>query len=300
MSQPPFQSVIVPLDLTPASDRVVERVSLLPLAEDAEVTLLHVVPGSLGREARARAQADARKALAAAGKHLTRRCPGLTVEPIVTAGSAADEIAAHARAVEAELIVMGRGASRGLAELFLGSTAERVIRQARFPVLVARQLARAWARPLLAIEVDDASAEVVRLALRLLPAPRPPLSVVHAYDTPYSGMVYPSLSREHAQEYRAHHRAQALESLTRALAKTPGAAEVTWTPLARFGSPRAVIPKTVARLRADLLVLGTHGHAGLAHALLGTVAGDVLREVSCDVLIVPPHHERAKRKGGAS
>lgn len=34
-------------------------------------------------------------------------------------------------------------------------------------------------------------------------------------------------------------------------------------------------------------MLGTHGYSGVAHVLLGTVAGDVLREVACDVLVVP-------------
>ena len=29
------------------------------------------------------------------------------------------------------------------------------------------------------------------------------------------------------------------------------------------------------------------GRSGIAHVLLGTVAGDVLREVACDVLVVP-------------
>jgi nucleotide-binding universal stress UspA family protein len=37
-----------------------------------------------------------------------------------------------------------------------------------------------------------------------------------------------------------------------------------------------------------LLVLGTRGYTGVAHILFGTVAGDVLRAVACDVLVVPP------------
>lgn len=37
---------------------------------------------------------------------------------------------------------------------------------------------------------------------------------------------------------------------------------------------------------ADLVVLGTHGRTGLAHALLGSVAERVLRTASCPVLTV--------------
>ena len=37
-----FHSLLVPIDLSPASDRVVGRVAQLPLAEGCRITLLHV------------------------------------------------------------------------------------------------------------------------------------------------------------------------------------------------------------------------------------------------------------------
>jgi nucleotide-binding universal stress UspA family protein len=66
-----------------------------------------------------------------------------------------------------------------------------------------------------------------------------------------------------------------------------------WKLLVRCGSPRLVIKKAVKKADTDLLVLGTRGFTGVAHLFLGTVAGDVLRDVACDVLVVPP---RASRK----
>jgi nucleotide-binding universal stress UspA family protein len=38
---------------------------------------------------------------------------------------------------------------------------------------------------------------------------------------------------------------------------------------------------------ADLIVIGTHGRRGLAHALLGSVAERVVQRASCPVLSVP-------------
>jgi nucleotide-binding universal stress UspA family protein len=38
---------------------------------------------------------------------------------------------------------------------------------------------------------------------------------------------------------------------------------------------------------ADLIVVGTHGRTGLAHAMLGSVAERVVRRASCPVLTVP-------------
>lgn len=42
------------------------------------------------------------------------------------------------------------------------------------------------------------------------------------------------------------------------------------------------------RMKADLLVLGTHGRTGVAHALVGSVAEVVIRSAPCPVLVVPP------------
>ena len=61
-----------------------------------------------------------------------------------------------------------------------------------------------------------------------------------------------------------------------------------------FVNVRSVIKAAVKRIDADLLLLGTHAYAGMSRAFLGTVAGDVLRNVSCDVLVVPPRHARAR------
>jgi nucleotide-binding universal stress UspA family protein len=60
----------------------------------------------------------------------------------------------------------------------------------------------------------------------------------------------------------------------------------------RYGSARTVIEKAVKQKECDLLVLGTHGFSGVAHVFLGTVAGDVLRQVACDVLVAPPSAAR--------
>jgi nucleotide-binding universal stress UspA family protein len=40
---------------------------------------------------------------------------------------------------------------------------------------------------------------------------------------------------------------------------------------------------------ADLIIMGTHGRSGLAHALLGSNAERVIQHAPCPVLIVPRH-----------
>jgi len=52
-----------------------------------------------------------------------------------------------------------------------------------------------------------------------------------------------------------------------------------------FGSPKSVILSQAAALYSDLIVLGTHGHRGIAR-LLGSTANAVSHNARCDVLTV--------------
>ncbi|WP_437630180.1 universal stress protein [Sorangium sp. So ce854] len=291
-----FRSLLVPVDLSPASDRVIGRVALLPLAEGARITLLHVLPEGLTPRAQERAEGDARKALQAEAEALARELPGsVTIHHAVRMGAAAAEIVQHAGAVAADLVVMGRAGGAALRDLFFGSTAERVLRQARLPVLVVRLRPRApYRRPALALALDDAARDAAITLLRVVPPPRPAVSVLHACDAPYQELVYSSLPEEEIEACREERERKAHEELAHALAAALAEAKVplddapAWKTRVRHGSPRALIEKAVKKADADLLALGTHGRSGVAHAFLGTVAGDVLRAVACDVLVVPP------------
>lgn len=289
-------SLLVPIDLTPNSDRVLGRLLLLPLADDARVTILHVVPDSLRASELRDAERDASKALAGEVRHLQKSLPkSVCIQPLVKVGVAVTEISACAQKVKAELIVMGRGGGRVLREAFLGSTAERVVRQARLPVLVVRLAPRhAYGRPAVALDFDRAAHEVVRLLLLVLPPPRPRVSVIHAYDFPYGGLVYPSLAEEEADGEKSELQLEATEKLTRLLAAALAKAKVPpedaprWKTHVRYGSPHVVVEKVMRRSETDLLLLGTRGFSRAAYIFLGTIAGDLLREAKCDVLLVPP------------
>ena len=296
----PFRSLLVPIDLSPSSDRVLGRLPLLPLAEDARVTVLHVVPSGMTSTEQRNAARDAIKALAAEVRHQRKALPrGVTIEPLVKAGATAKTISSYAARMKTELVVMGRGSGSSLRDGFIGSTAERVIRQAKIPVLVVRLAPRSpYRRPALAIALDEAAYEAIAVLLRMLPTPRSAVTVIHAFDAPYRSYFYPSLSGTTADERRDELQLKAASEISGLLRKALARANVlpanapAWKAHVRFGSPRTVVEQVVTRSDADLLVLGTHGRSGAPYLLLGTVAGDLLRQSKCDVLVVPPAPSR--------
>ena len=54
----------------------------------------------------------------------------------------------------------------------------------------------------------------------------------------------------------------------------------------RVGAPAEEIVRYADLYDADLIIMGTHGRGGIAHALMGSVAEQVVRAAPCPVLLV--------------
>lgn len=83
------------------------------------------------------------------------------------------------------------------------------------------------------------------------------------------------LKEEHAQ---LHEMAQALASES-----------LDIQPVMVMGATTETILNEAGRIKADLIVMGTHGRRGLAKAFLGSTSDDVLRANRYPVLVVPTH-----------
>ncbi len=133
------------------------------------------------------------------------------------------------------------------------------------------------------------SRAAIRQALQIAPDAR--FHLVHAYELPFRGFLAgQSVASEAAYAERLELNAflkeemDALERRARDLGSVPGKVETTIAE----GDPRAVLRDVCTRTNADLLVLGTHGRAGVSRAIWGSVAADMLEEPPCDMLIVRP------------
>lgn len=264
--------ILVAVDLSPSSAAVIERAARLPLAADASFSLLHVLPGGIGPALvpDTAAEAEAQRGLAAAAAQLSERvAAGVEVSTALVYGTPFVEIIRRARDQRAELVVIGRHGHRAFVDALIGSTAERVVRKGDVPALIVSGTPRGpYRRALVAVDLSDTSRRALELALRVIDAQAGPIAVVHSWTTAAGGDP-------------AEREGNALGDFLAQYGEDAARWEVVVGP----GDARVVILGEAARRHADLLVLGTHGRSGLAHALVGSVAEAVVRNAPCDVLV---------------
>jgi len=66
----------------------------------------------------------------------------------------------------------------------------------------------------------------------------------------------------------------------------PALGDVKVTTEVLFGPPASTIVEAAGTNKADLIVMGTHGHGAVRHALMGNVAERVVRTAVCPVLTI--------------
>ncbi|MGQ0659218.1 MAG: universal stress protein [Chromatiales bacterium] len=143
-------------------------------------------------------------------------------------------------------------------------------------------------RILCATDFSNASRRAYEYAIDLATKLKAEIVLVHAYQVPTytlpDGMVEVPVEVESEVRKRL---GEQLEAFQRS-ADTKGVAVRTQL---SDGVPYVEITHAARELRADLIVIGTHGRTGLAHLLLGSVAERVVRISEIPVLTIRSHSE---------
>lgn len=134
-------------------------------------------------------------------------------------------------------------------------------------------------------DLSQHSDEALERAIGLALLHRAKIVLVHAQasETPVAEVDNALLSQlgEVSAAIRAEEAARLAGKLAEIQALDLRAAVIT-----RVGPPDEVLATAAHDEQADLIVVGTHGHSGVARFLLGSVAGTVIRRAPCDVLVV--------------
>lgn len=219
---------------------------------------------------------------------VTGRAPD-AFEVNITTGAADAELLRVAEEVGATLIVTGSRGLTGIRRLLLGNVAERVVRYAHCPVLVARQH-EPTNRVLAPTDLSEHATPGVNLAGQIALLRGSQFVVMHSLDIvprPAFGFTVPfgGLPVIPPPEVVAQARTGAEEVLAGMLDRlgVKGERRVI------DGDAATTIIQTADQMGADLVVVSTHGRTGLARMALGSVAEKVVRGAHCSVLVVRSH-----------
>ncbi len=289
--------ILVATDLSAHAGRAETRAAMLAQSMGAgKLVLLHVVPrlpleaftNILERTPLETEQSlldAARAALEERAKRLGTQY-AITTETAVRIGRAHLGIAEEADARDAGLVVVGGYGADLVRELFLGATAEKVLRRSLRPVLIVKQEpAAAYRRLLVPVDFSPSSTRALDWAQAVSRGAE--VTVAHIYEAPYeSTLRYASVENRVLEAYQAAARRQAQETM-RGLLEPRRAAGTDFLQRMLHGHPAAGIRELAEEMRPDLIVMGKHGQSELEELLLGSVTKHVLFETHCDMLVAP-------------
>ena len=208
---------------------------------------------------------------------------GLSEAPIhVRAGMAAPIVADLADELEADLIVVGAHPRPAVARTLVGSTAERVLRLARRPVMAAVEARREPFRRILAgIDLSGQSGRVLQTAAAFAQTDKAALRALYVQE-PLPMMLVEAAVLDGDEVLR-----RSREQMGRHLeeAGLPSGVEIDGR--MREGDAGEEIMKEAQDWDADLIVVGSHGFGFFDRLLLGNTSLHVLRHGDRATVIVP-------------
>ncbi len=278
-------TVLVAVDFSEGADAAIEHAAGIARHLGARIVLAHAhLPLDT---VLARAERDTEEMLRGRLEQLQAglKARGLTADIQLLLGSAPAILAEAAAQLEADLIVMGSRGLTGFRRFLLGSVAERVVRTAQCPVLIARPGERAdggYRRVLVATDFSP-GADRALAAARLLGAPDAQIDLLHCWQVPYLA----SGSRQSIDEVSRRLRNEFEAQFDRLREAWPtGGAALRCENLCK--PPAHGIQWWIEQHPQDLVIVGRHGRRGLRQVLLGSVAEMTARYSPCPVAVIPP------------
>jgi nucleotide-binding universal stress UspA family protein len=286
--------ILVATDFSEQAGRALEAALGLAARTQAEVHLVHalevalplfepyavVLPADWMGEARRLAEQKLQK------KHAEVRAKGLTGTVHLGDVPAAHAIVERARAIDADLVVIGTHGHTGLKHVLLGSVAERTVEYAPCAVWTVKGTAATTPRTIVVgSDFSEEGSAALRVAadwargfgasLHLVHALQLPMPLIAPYEVAIPEGVIEGARREAQRQLEQAAKQVSGLAVTTELASTPA---------------HAALVDAATRLPAELIVTGSRGLTGIKHALLGSVAERTLRYAPCSVLTVRRAH----------
>ena len=300
----PFHKIFCPVYFDETSPVALEYARHFARQDDGVVYLFHAVPTDelhLLRRVYRPAEhggADVVRAEQLAREQLERlareHLQGTRYEVVTVLNSdSAKAILENEEKTGADLVVMATHGRTGIAHLILGSVAEKVVRESKRPVFTTRRGetlsgAHPFQRILVPVDISDSTNAALACARRIAEQSGGTVHPLHIVPTDETELLFHDVYE--AREDKTSHKVNAVVAEKVARQKLAALAEahlagLQYKPLLQVsGDPAKTILEVEADIRADLIVMTTHGVSGFFHLLLGSITEKMIREANCPVL----------------
>jgi len=275
-----LKKILVPLDGSGLSERILDRLEPIFQQEHPEVQLLCAVASGEPEDQRARVAA-ARADLERFAESLSSR--RATFSSHVEVGDAAEVILSFVDKIKPDLVAMSTHGSSGISRWVRGSVAERVLRRCRAPLLLANPEGLVasgrlgFGRILVPLDGSKTAAEVLPLVEELA---RPSGAEVLLICAEASEVVVAPMGSPTPPDQGR--RAREILAPYQSMLTTAGLQVRT---KAVVGPAAEWILKVAKEEEIDLLAMTTHGRSGASRWLFGSVAEKVLRASPCPLVV---------------
>jgi len=286
-----FKRILIPLDGSTRAMDAVEFASALAQASQASLTLLHIEPWGEPVESLRRDHVDLDALVA------ELRAKGLDAHAIVRIDDPEDGIAVTAKLENADLIVLAPHLREGMEALRHPSITARMLTRSPAPLLIFPDampyigakslLADPQSRILVPLDGSERAEAELPLAMDLARFYDRELLLVRASAPPAyvtgTEMYIPSA------DYVMSYRREAQEYLGETASRVRNAGLRAQT-LVVAGPPEAELMALLATEPIGLVVVSTHGRAGAARLLLGSVARHLIYHATTPLIVLPPRY----------
>lgn len=279
-----MKNILLATDLAPETNRAFGRAVKLGATLSAKLHIVHVCPVdsfSAKKKTVISLKQDAEDTMKSAlidAKGIKKSQATITV---LEGGETFTQIIAHANKIKAGLIVMGIHGKVKLLDMFVGTTIERVIRKGITPVLMVRDKPQKdYGKVLVGADFSDGSTQAFHIGLQL--AAKGEFHLLHSYM--YIG-GHMARYMEDVLEDLANDKLDKFVKQNKDLLKKYKISTKNLHPGIAKGEPYACLLSAAAKVKPDLIAIGTNSHVSLMPYTLGGTAREILSDPPCDVLI---------------
>jgi nucleotide-binding universal stress UspA family protein len=280
-----MRNILCATDLKPRSNVALERAAALAQKSGAKLIVLHVVRSGHSVQV---ARMQANRAYARLLSETERAVgPANSFKVLVRVGDVREVIATTAAEFDVDVVVVASPKSRRL-ESIVGTTAERLVRGTKRPVLIARHpVGDGYGDVTVAADLSDSTAPLIRKAVQIGGLERDWMTVVHAVHPAHDNILRSAgLDDSSIQEFQHGLVEDARERLIRMVVEAGRSLAATRITI-RNQPAAAAIRNALEYGRPQLLVIGASRWFLMKRLLVGSVADGVLRSAACDVLVIP-------------